>query len=161
VTPNLDLYTCHISNNRDRCHMYNILVLLKRNDNLWHSEINVREYRRDNQNWIIERNWQPKVYKTKKNNMCWTKLCANSSHIWTKFICQYNLSSFADCEIFTIGIYLNYDWYSTRWRKGIYLFIESFFDLSCNYLSEWLLIGAKGAIFQLGHGEIKLNSMRW
>ena len=27
VTPNLDLYSCHISNNRDRCHMYNILVL--------------------------------------------------------------------------------------------------------------------------------------
>jgi hypothetical protein len=37
--------------------------------------------------------------------------------------------------------------------KGIYLFIESFFDLSCNYLSEWLFIGAKGAIFQLSHGE--------
>jgi hypothetical protein len=38
VTPNLDLYACHISNIRDRCHMYNIFVLLKRNDNLWHSE---------------------------------------------------------------------------------------------------------------------------
>jgi hypothetical protein len=27
VSPNLDLYACHISNNRNRCHMYNILVL--------------------------------------------------------------------------------------------------------------------------------------
>jgi hypothetical protein len=44
--------------------------------------------------------------------------------------------------------------------KGLYLFIKLFFDFSCNYLSEWLFIGAKGAIFQLGHGENKLNSMR-
>jgi hypothetical protein len=50
-------------------HMHNILVLWKRNDNLWHSEINVREYRRDNQNWIIQRNWQHRVHKTKNNNM--------------------------------------------------------------------------------------------
>ena len=44
--------------------------------------------------------------------------------------------------------------------KGIYLFIESFFYLNCNYLSEWLFIGANGAIIQLGNGENKLNSMR-
>jgi hypothetical protein len=41
MSPNLDIYTCHINNNRDRCHMYNILVLKKKTDNLWHSEINV------------------------------------------------------------------------------------------------------------------------
>jgi quinolinate synthase len=29
--------------------------------------INIREYRRDNQKWTIQRNWQYKVHKTKKN----------------------------------------------------------------------------------------------
>jgi len=29
--------------------------------------INVREYRRGNQKWIIQRNWQHSVYKMKKN----------------------------------------------------------------------------------------------
>jgi len=33
--------------------------------------------------WTIQRNWQHRVHKTKKNktktqhNMCWTQLCAN------------------------------------------------------------------------------------
>jgi hypothetical protein len=29
--------------------------------------INVREYRKDNQRWIIQRNWQHRTNKTKKN----------------------------------------------------------------------------------------------
>jgi len=43
----------------------------------------VREYRRGNQNWTIQRNWQHMVPKTKKkktktqNNMCWTPPYAN------------------------------------------------------------------------------------
>ena len=45
-------------------------------------------------------------------------------------ILRLHLHTFADCKIFTIGRYLNYDWYNTRWGKGIYLFIESFFDLN-------------------------------
>jgi len=45
--------------------------------------INVREYRRGNQKRTIQRNWQHRVHKTKKNktktqhNMCWTPLSAN------------------------------------------------------------------------------------
>ena len=30
-------------------------------------QINVREYRRGNQKWTIQRNWQHRVHKTKKN----------------------------------------------------------------------------------------------
>ena len=43
-------------------------------------QINVREYRSGNQKWTIQRNWQHRVHKTKKNkaqtehNMCWTPL---------------------------------------------------------------------------------------
>jgi hypothetical protein len=45
--------------------------------------INVREYRRGNQKRTIQRNWQHRVYKTKKyksktqHNMCWTPLHAD------------------------------------------------------------------------------------
>jgi hypothetical protein len=31
-------------------------------------KINVREYRRSNQKWTIQRNWQHRVHKTKRNN---------------------------------------------------------------------------------------------
>jgi len=46
--------------------------------------INVKENRRGNQEWTIQRNWQHWVYKTQdedkqnkdtKHNMCWTPLC--------------------------------------------------------------------------------------
>jgi hypothetical protein len=50
----------------------------------WHTtpwvEISVREYRRGNQKWTIQRNWQHRVHKTKEDkaqtvhNMCWTPL---------------------------------------------------------------------------------------
>jgi hypothetical protein len=49
--------------------------------NQWN--INARDYRRGNQNWTIQRNWQHSVHKMKKNqmktqhNMCWTPLYAN------------------------------------------------------------------------------------
>jgi hypothetical protein len=49
--------------------------------------INVREYRRGNQKRTIQRNWQHRVHKTKKNktktqhNMCWTPLCTNKHKI--------------------------------------------------------------------------------
>jgi hypothetical protein len=39
--------------------------------------------RRGNQTWTIQRNWQHRVHKTKKNkaktqyNICWSPLCAN------------------------------------------------------------------------------------
>ena len=42
--------------------------------------INAREYRRGNQSWTIQRNWQHRVQKTKnfkaktQHNMCWTPL---------------------------------------------------------------------------------------
>jgi hypothetical protein len=42
-----------------------------------------REYRSGNLKWTIQRNWQHKVHKTKKNkaktqhNMCWTPLYAS------------------------------------------------------------------------------------
>jgi len=48
----------------------------------------VREYRRDNQKWTIQRNWQYRSHKTKTNktktqhNMCWTPLYANKK--WRK-----------------------------------------------------------------------------
>ena len=44
----------------------------------WWGKKNVREYRRDNQKWTIQRNWQHRVHTTMKNktktqhNMCWT-----------------------------------------------------------------------------------------
>ena len=43
----------------------------------------IREYRRGNQKRTIQRDWQDRIHKTKKNktkkqhNMCWTPLCAN------------------------------------------------------------------------------------
>ena len=45
--------------------------------------INVRKYRRGNQNFTIQRNWQQMVHRTTKNkpktqhNMCWAPLCAS------------------------------------------------------------------------------------
>ena len=48
--------------------------------------MNVREYRRSNQKRTIQRNWQHRVHKTKKNkaktqhNMCWTPLYANKTN---------------------------------------------------------------------------------
>jgi hypothetical protein len=50
-----------------------------------HYWIKVRAYRRDNQKATIQRNWQHRVHKTKKNktktktqhNMCWTTPCTN------------------------------------------------------------------------------------
>jgi hypothetical protein len=47
-------------------------------------KINVREYRRDNQKLIIQRNWKHRVHKTAKSktktehNMCWTSLYTNN-----------------------------------------------------------------------------------
>ena len=49
--------------------------------------IDVREYRRVNQKWTIQRNWQHRAHKTKKNktkpqhNMCWTPLYAKKTQI--------------------------------------------------------------------------------
>ena len=47
-------------------------------------KINVGEYRRGNTTWTIQRNWQHRVHKTKKNkaktqhNICWTPLITNN-----------------------------------------------------------------------------------
>ena len=46
--------------------------------------INVGKYRRGNQKWTIQRNWQHRVHKTKKDktktqhNICWTPLYPNN-----------------------------------------------------------------------------------
>jgi len=51
--------------------------------------INAREYRRGNQNWTIQRNWQHRVHKTKttkaktQHNMCWTALYASIGSPYT------------------------------------------------------------------------------
>jgi hypothetical protein len=97
AVPNLDIYTCHINNNRDRCHMYNVLVLWKRNDNLWHSEINVREYRRDNQLRTCEERLHWQFYLVQ----IWL-LFAHSvvQHILLFFV-LYNLC----CQFLWINIY--------------------------------------------------------
>jgi len=45
--------------------------------------INVKESRKGNQKWTIQRNWQYRVHKSKKNKIktqhitCWTSLFAN------------------------------------------------------------------------------------
>jgi len=45
----------------------------------------VREHRRGNQKWTMQRNWQHRIHKTKKNktkrqhNMCWTPLWATTT----------------------------------------------------------------------------------
>jgi len=45
-------------------------------------KINVREYRRVDKKWTIQRNWQHRIHKTSKSktktqhNMCWTPVCA-------------------------------------------------------------------------------------
>jgi hypothetical protein len=47
-------------------------------------KINVGEYRRGDKTWTIQRNWQHRVHKTKKNkaktqhNICWTPLITNN-----------------------------------------------------------------------------------
>jgi hypothetical protein len=54
---------------------------------MWLYKINVREFRRGNQKWIIQRYWQHRVHnkqdeenKTKTQpNKCWTPLCANKN----------------------------------------------------------------------------------
>jgi hypothetical protein len=46
--------------------------------------LNKGEYRRGNQKWTIQRNWQHSGHKTNKTKtqyilyMCWTPLCANN-----------------------------------------------------------------------------------
>jgi len=46
-------------------------------------KMNVRKYRRGNEKWRIERNWQHRVQQKKKNkakrqhDMCWKPLYAN------------------------------------------------------------------------------------
>jgi len=46
-------------------------------------QINIKEKRRGNQKWTIQRNRQNRVHRTKKiktkiqHNMWWTPLCAN------------------------------------------------------------------------------------
>jgi hypothetical protein len=40
-------------------------------------EINIREYRRGDRKWIIQRNWQHSVHKTKKNT---THLCVGDHY---------------------------------------------------------------------------------
>jgi len=48
--------------------------------------INVREYRKGNQKWTIQKNWQHRVHKTKDNkkrtqhNMYWTPLYSKKKH---------------------------------------------------------------------------------
>ena len=43
--------------------------------------INIKEYRRGNQKWTIQRNWQhnktEKIKTQIQHNMCWTPLYAN------------------------------------------------------------------------------------
>ena len=52
--------------------------------------INVREYRRGNQKWKIQRNWQHSVHKTGKKHkkttaqLCWTPLYNASKHKYRK-----------------------------------------------------------------------------
>ena len=50
--------------------------------------ISIREYRRGNRKWTIQRNWQHSVHKTKTNktkrqhNMCWTPIQqANTNNV--------------------------------------------------------------------------------
>jgi len=51
--------------------------------------INVREYRMGNEKLTIQRNWQHRAHKTKKNktktqhNICWIPLCASKQN-WRK-----------------------------------------------------------------------------
>jgi hypothetical protein len=50
-------------------------------------QTNVREYRRDTQTWTIQRNWQPRVQKTKTN----------------KTTTKHNMSSYNDtCPFFVV-----------------------------------------------------------
>ena len=43
--------------------------------------INVSEYRRDNQKWIIQRNWQHRTHKTKKNTAKTQTICVGPYYI--------------------------------------------------------------------------------
>jgi hypothetical protein len=64
----------------------NYTIFVRKVKTGWHciNMINISEYRRGNKNkWTIQKNWQHRVYKTKKNkaktqhNMCLTPLYAN------------------------------------------------------------------------------------
>jgi predicted carbohydrate-binding protein with CBM5 and CBM33 domain len=45
-------------------------------------QINVREYRRDNQRWAVQRNWQHRVHKTKTNKQNHNTICVR--HHYTR-----------------------------------------------------------------------------
>ena len=66
-----------------QCYMY-----------LW---LNEREYRRGNEKWTIQRNWQHMVHNTKKSNiktqhnMCRTPLCANKHKYHKQYMEWHNM----------------------------------------------------------------------
>jgi len=84
-------YIAHIALNNDQYHslvsLFGLLVFTATYERSSYvkacSQINVREYQRDNQKWTIQRNWQHRVHKRKKNKtktqhtMCLTPLYAN------------------------------------------------------------------------------------
>jgi hypothetical protein len=44
-------------------------------------EINVREFRRGNQKWTIQRNWQQRVHKTKKTKQKHNTICVGNHYM--------------------------------------------------------------------------------
>jgi hypothetical protein len=44
-------------------------------------EINVREFRRGNQKWTIQRNWQHRVHKTKKTKQKHNTICVGNHYM--------------------------------------------------------------------------------
>jgi len=71
-----DVITGHISIEHDKA------MVSKREKYMYKHRISDREYRRGNQTWTTQRNWQHRVHKAKKNktktqhNMRWTPLSA-------------------------------------------------------------------------------------
>jgi hypothetical protein len=112
----------------------------------------VREYRRGNNKWTIQRNWQ---HKTKKNNMCLTPLLlisSNSSYIYLYRITvdtyiskvglhfaslpflsrQFYIKAFSSADVYYLIISI------TRSSKSGVKHILFFFVLCCQFL--WIVI---------------------
>jgi hypothetical protein len=94
--------------------------------------INIREYRRCNQKWTIQRKWQDREHKTStnktktQNNMCWTPLCA----IYVPLLCVLP-SEFRVVMSVTISAYK---------RCSLCLYIQSFVGGPMSYLRYLCLL---------------------
>jgi hypothetical protein len=122
---------------------------------MWLYKINVREFRRGNQKWIIQRYWQHRVHnkqdeenKTKTQpNKCWTPLCANKNtnnvnRTWAIILTtggKDELNHHFCVEIVTDITTLNCERKDRRVCCYVYFYWKYWFILCVLWLSNWIL----------------------